>query len=96
VLYIHLNIEATPKTFFMLRLKNDFNKMSDPLLSTRTSQILTAMNGNASFPTPTPSVEVMGGIYENFTDALGECDGSSEQSAIKNQIREELVAALLQ
>jgi hypothetical protein len=78
-----------------LRLKNGFKKMSDALLSVRTTQITTEMTGNANFPTPTPTLDEMLATAAGYNDALKNCaDGGSELIAIKNAKREALIDAL--
>ncbi|MEP7238869.1 MAG: fibronectin type III domain-containing protein [Ferruginibacter sp.] len=78
-----------------LKLKNGFNEMADDTLLTRAYQIVTAMTGNDSFPTPTPSVADMETIVANFFEALSNCtEADRVKIAIKNQARKELIDAL--
>jgi len=78
-----------------LSITNGFKKMSDPTLETRSYQILTAMTGNANFPSPVPTLADMETTIGNFFDALSQCkDGDRLKVAIKNQKREALIDAL--
>ncbi|MGH2564476.1 MAG: hypothetical protein ACRDE5_08185, partial [Ginsengibacter sp.] len=80
-----------------LRLKNGFNPMPDATLETKSYQILTGMTDNPNFPTPVPSLTVIGGAVEDFFTALSNCaEGDRLKIAIKNQKRAALIDVLHQ
>lgn len=81
----------------VLTITNGFTRMSDAQLELRSGQILTAMTGNLSFPTPVPSLTVVQDALTAFSAALYESrDGDRLKVAIKNQKREELIGLLHQ
>lgn len=64
---------------------------------TKVNNIVTAMTGNASYPTPTPALATVTAAEEAFTVALAEAaDGGKEKTAVKNARRAELIAPLRQ
>ena len=72
-----------------LRITNGFEKLSDPNLLTRTSQILNNLDLNFS---TAPGLAAMTTARDNFADALSKSiDGGIIEKAIKNQRRQELV-----
>lgn len=71
--------------------------MSDPLLETRSNQIVSSMKDNTNFSAPVPTVAQVEQMTSEFFDALSLCaDGSRLNIAIKNQKREVLINALHQ
>ena len=78
-----------------LKLKNNFNKLSDALLETRAKQIWSAMSLNASFPTPIPTVEQMEDIIGTYSNSLITCKSDDRfLIAEKNQRRAVVVENL--
>jgi hypothetical protein len=79
----------------VLTITNGFTRMSDATLDTRANQIYAAMNGNANFPTPVPSMDALQNAIEVFALALNDCrDGDRLKVAIKNQKRDALIDIL--
>jgi Fibronectin type III domain len=79
----------------ILTITNGFAKLTDANLDLRANQIHTAMNGNANFPSPVPSMDTFGDAILAFSAALNESrDGDRLKVAIKNQKRDELVDIL--
>jgi hypothetical protein len=68
---------------------------SDALLITDTQTILTAMTGNASYPTPNPTLaEVSTGLNDFITALANAADGGVTLTAVKNDKRAVLVGIL--
>jgi hypothetical protein len=68
---------------------------SDALLVTDTQTILTSMTGNASFPTPDPTLAAVTTALNDFTIALANAaDGGITLTSIKNDKRADLAALL--
>lgn len=79
----------------ILKLKNGFNRMSDPTLETRANQILGHMYGNPNFPAPVPTGEEMEAFIGAFSSVLTQCkNGDRVKIAEKNQNRKLLVQKL--
>ena len=71
------------------------NNDSDALLVTDTHTILTDLTGNASYPTPNPTLAAVTTALSEFTTALANAaDGGITLTAIKNDKRAALVALL--
>lgn len=67
----------------------------DDSLEARASQILLAMTGNASFPTPSPTLPVLQTAISDFSIALSKAKAGSEyDKAVKNSKRDELITLL--
>lgn len=68
---------------------------SDPLLITDTQTIITNMTGNASYPSPDPTLLVVTGAKDEFATALANAaDGGLTLTSIKNDKRAALAAKL--
>jgi len=68
---------------------------SDALLITDTGSIITAMTGNASYPTPAPTLTVVQTALNDFIAAVADAaNGGVTLTAIKNDKRADLVALL--
>jgi hypothetical protein len=68
---------------------------SDALLITDTNTILTALTGNASYPTPSPTLAAVTTALNDFIAALADAaDGGMTLTAIKNDKRAALAALL--
>ncbi len=68
---------------------------SDALLITDTGSILNALTGNASYPTPTPTLPVIKTALDGFTAAVADAaNGGVALTATKNDKRAALVALL--
>ena len=68
---------------------------SDPQLITDTQTILTAMTGNAAYPTPTPTLAAITTALKEFSDALANAaDAGKQATLIKKQKRATLDALL--
>lgn len=79
----------------VLTITNGFAKMSDANLDLKANQIYTAMNGNASFTDPEPTMSDFSDAISAYATALNDSrDGDRLKVAIKNQKREELVDIL--
>ena len=71
------------------------NTDSDALLITDTGSIITAMTGNASYPTPAPTLAVIQAALDAFVAAVADAaNGGVTLTAIKNDKRAALVALL--
>jgi hypothetical protein len=70
---------------------------SDALLITDTGSIITAMTGNPSYPTPSPTLVVMQAALDAFTAAVADAAGGGVTlTATKKDRRADLVALLRQ
>ena len=79
----------------VLTITNGFAKMSDANLDLKANQIYTAMNGNASFTDPEPTMSDFSDAISAYATALNDSrDGDRLKVAIKNQKREELIDIL--
>lgn len=79
----------------VLRITNGFNKLSDTSLLGRAGEINIAMNGNANFPTPTPTLVTLQTALTDFEIALAKAKSGSElEKAIKNDKRQDLIDIL--
>jgi hypothetical protein len=68
---------------------------SDPLLVTDTQTILTSLTGNASYPTPSPTLAAVTTALTDFITALADAArGGTALTAIKTSKRTVLVAIL--
>ena len=73
------------------------NSDSDAVLITRTGGIITAMTGNAHYPTPAPGLPAVQTALDEFIVAVNDAaDGGVVLTAIKNAKRAALVALLRQ
>ena len=71
------------------------NRNNDAHLISKTDGILAAMTGNASYPTPTPTLAAITTAKEEFVTALADAiDGGVTLTAAKNAKRAALVALL--
>lgn len=69
----------------------DFSKVRDNDLNEKSDHILKSMDGNPNFTTPKPELNKVREAAKNYSEALANAqDGSKEDTAIKNQKREEL------
>jgi hypothetical protein len=79
----------TSKTLF------DFSRYTDAELDQQAQAIVLAMTGNATFPTPDPTLPTVSTAITEYQDALSEAaTGDHEAIAIKDQKREALEAIL--
>lgn len=67
---------------------------TDAELIVDSGRIISSMTGNASYPTPVPTLAVVGTARGNFQTALNALDGSAAATATKDQTREVLVGLL--
>lgn len=73
------------------------NEDNDGQLITRTGGIVTAMTGNASYPTPAPTLASVSTALTAFSTAVSDAvDGGVTLTAIKKEKRAALVALLRQ
>jgi hypothetical protein len=73
------------------------NSDSDAKLTTSTGNILTSMTGNASYPTPAPTLAEIMAANAAFITAIGDAiNGGTALTAIKNEKRAALVALVRQ
>src|SRR5450631_2930200 len=71
------------------------NTDSDALLITDVQTILTSLTGNASYPTPDPTLAAVTTALNDFTTALANAaDGGITLTSIKNDKRADLAALL--
>src|SRR3569833_4432082 len=79
------------------RLKVGWSRLSDSEFRTFAKSVLLKMTDNDNFPTPQPTLVVVGGDIADFDTALGNAkDGSKQQTSIKNDKRAALDATLKQ
>jgi hypothetical protein len=79
----------------LLRISNGFDKISDGDLLARANNIMGGMQGNAYFPTPTPTLATLQTAIDAFSDALTVAlSGSNYDKAIKNQKKAEMIDLL--
>src|SRR6185312_6918556 len=72
-----------------------FSRLSDSKLLTKALDILASMTGNAFFPTPTPTLAVVGEAITAFQEALiGAATRDRSKVIIKNRARVNLIAIL--
>lgn len=72
-----------------------FSKYSDSVLETKTQLIIASMTGNTNFPTPSPALTEITAAAAAFSTALTNAGtGNRIDIAVKNNLREELVAPL--
>ncbi len=75
----------------------DFKQMSDPNLLKKAMTILTSMTGNKNFPTPTPTLEILGTAITRFSNALAlSKDGDRMKIGERKVQREALLTVMLQ
>ena len=68
------------------------NTDSDALLITDTGSIITALTGNASYPTPSPTLAVVQAALDEFVTAVADAaNGGVALTATKNDKRAALV-----
>lgn len=78
-----------------LRIVNGFDKLADSDLLAKANNIHTGINGNASFPTPTPTLAQLQTGIDAFSTALAVAQtGSPLERAVKNQKKQDLIALL--
>lgn len=71
------------------------NKYSEPALNVKAGSIISEMTGNANFPTPVPTLEVVTSANDAFTLALKNAEnGTKEDTVVKNNRKQELIALL--
>jgi hypothetical protein len=79
----------------LLKLLNSFGKQSDDNLLGRAGQINLSMVGNASFPTPTPTLAALQAAISDFSLAISKAKTGSElDKAIKNDKKAVLIDLL--
>ncbi|HRI28705.1 MAG TPA: fibronectin type III domain-containing protein [Chitinophagales bacterium] len=77
------------------KASRSFATLSDALLITFTEGILTSMNGNTNYLTPTPTLATLTTQKTEFEDALAAAiDGGKILTATKNQKRATLIDSL--
>ncbi len=78
------------------RILIDFTRASDPVLESEAQKIVTAMTGNANFPSPVPTLDKVSDAIQNFSDALAAAKmGDKAKVAIKTDMRNALITMLL-
>ena len=71
------------------------NQYSDSALTTKVNTVLEKMTGNTSFPNPDPALAEVKAKNDLFTLAAAKApQGGKQETANKNQLREELVSLL--
>lgn len=71
------------------------NQYSDSALTTKVNTVLEKMTGNISFPNPDPALAEVKAKNDLFTLAAAKApQGGKQETANKNQLREELVSLL--
>jgi hypothetical protein len=79
------------------RLRTGFGRYSDSDFLTFAKSVLVSMTDNANFPTPQPTLIVVGTAITDYETALANAaDGGKTETAIKNQQRAALDATLKQ
>ena len=72
-----------------------FSKLTDGNLVTKTNQIIASLTGNASYPTPSPTLPVVQTATAAFSTALtAAADGGRTKTAEKNAARSVLLGLL--
>ena len=75
----------------------NFAKERDAAIIPPCEFIIASMTGNASFPTPTPALTEMQDLLDSYSQALSDAASRDRNKvAIKNQLRQQLNAALNQ
>lgn len=75
----------------------DVSKRTDAELDNDAQAIVTALTGNASFPTPSPTLIVVGAAITAYQDAMNDAaNGGPANTELKDQKREELEDILRQ
>ena len=91
-------IYLTPNFFTnmnILKVSLSFAYFSDALLITFVQAVIVAMTGNASYATPSPTLAAITTRLNNFIAAYANAaDGGKTLTAIKNQLRDLLIADL--
>ena len=77
------------------RITNGFDRMSDANLMVKGLFIHQSMAGNASFPTPTPTLDTLDTTLTQFQNALQNAEtGNHQDIALRNQLRQTLITQL--
>lgn len=79
----------------MLRIINNFSKLTDSNLEVSATSILLALTGNSNFPDPKPDLPSLKGAIDEFTNLVAVAkDGGKLEIAEKNEKRKELITML--
>jgi hypothetical protein len=79
------------------RLRTGFGRFSDTGFLTFSKSVLQKMTDNPNFPTPQPTLVVVGGAIDDYDTALANAvDGNKQDTEIKNQKRAALDSILKQ
>jgi len=79
----------------MNKLNSGFTRLTDTELDSKAAQIITALTGNASFPKPEPTLEVLQTKLTAYQTALAKPDGVARTAAVRSA-REDLSNTLQQ
>lgn len=80
-----------------LKLIQDYSKLSDANLNTKSNAVVIAMTGNTSFRTTTPTLVDFTALQTAYSTALGNCSaGGKVLIAIKNQEKLNLLNGMRQ
>jgi len=81
----------------MIHVSYSFGQMPDTQLDQFTTNVVTSMTGNKSFPTPKVTMASLSSAQSAFETALAACpQGGTEATVIKNNARDALVDLLRQ
>ena len=77
---------------------NGFKRMPDDRVTVAVSTIIQAMTGNANFPDPVPTLEVVQAALDDYTVKLATASkrGSPEDTALKNESKAALALLMKQ
>ena len=78
-----------------IRIKVSFSTYTDSGLYQKAEHILQSMTGNPNFASPTPALTAVQTAITKYSVALGKVvDGTKQDTALKNQARQELESLL--
>ncbi|NCU06235.1 MAG: hypothetical protein GXC73_19945, partial [Chitinophagaceae bacterium] len=79
----------------MKKVINNFARVPDGILESKTHSIISSMTGNAHFPTPTPTLAQLETAADNYSSALVKAGtGNRADVADKNAKRQVLIDVL--
>ncbi|QQS28476.1 MAG: fibronectin type III domain-containing protein [Sphingobacteriales bacterium] len=77
------------------RISIDFNNLTDLEVLFRTNEVISGLTANPDFPTPDPTVVVLTGLRDDFSNAmLAAANGGTTLNTVKNEKRTVLIAGL--
>jgi hypothetical protein len=78
-----------------VKVATNFSKMRQGVLAVRAHHIVESMTGNADYPDPVPSLDLVAAALADYNDALIQTlNGGKDRTAIKNEKRKVLEALL--